>query len=187
MANDDSGCASAIIVFVLLILGVAWGAYSYADQLGWISHDVESTITIDANWIPGEVKSCVSYPLTGEAAKELKSTAGDVTTYISCDSGPEHRVSARFVGRVEQPQIDAAYWRCFRRTALFECFQTGIEPRRVTEPTATPTSLGNCSNGETRPFPEGNGTLVCKDGRWTLTAGATRQIGNKTFRWDGIA
>lgn len=181
MANENSGCAALLIVAIV----AAVGGYDYLNEHGWISHDKESSITAQANWIPGESKDCASYPLDEQTATSLHLEAGYVMQNVTCDDGPSHRMSVRFFGRVTQPEYSVAHWKCIRREQSFDCYQTGGDSiRRTVAPVAPEATTKPCSPGATQPY--GDSRLVCTDsGTWELSIGALQRVGDKTYRWDG--
>jgi len=112
---------------------VAIGPASWADVYdgvmpdGYARHSVETSITVDENWIVGETKDCKSYPLIPVVAKFVGNEPGYAAASFHCDEGPTHTVTVNLYGRLNQPEHTTAYWSCTRESESFTCRQTGTE------------------------------------------------------------
>jgi len=122
------------VVIGFLVLFPYWLYLSFAndpwvpseiDSTGFVSHTVQSTITAQANWMIGESKDCISYPLDADTARTLDKQAGYAFSGVQCDKGPVHSIAIRFWGAENQPENKVAYWNCKRTTDSFICEQTG--------------------------------------------------------------
>jgi hypothetical protein len=110
------------------------GPASWADveddwnaPVGYSQHSVETSISMDGNWIVGETKECKSYPLSPMVAKFVGDEPGYAAGYFHCDDGPTHKLKVTFYGRYNQPEHQVAYWNCTRESDKFTCRQTGAE------------------------------------------------------------
>jgi hypothetical protein len=82
------------------VLVVGWIAFQSLDQVGLDSHMVQSLIEFDGNWMEGETRACVSYPLSPDNAGILKRKPCSVAYSVTCDvSGKDHVVKIEFWGR----------------------------------------------------------------------------------------
>jgi hypothetical protein len=104
-----------------------YGIYLAADESGYISHSVESTVTARQDWLVGETKECFSPVLDWNTALRIGKKTGNSTTSFHCDDGPEHIINVTFFGNPLQPEHKVALWRCKRETDGFTCHQTGAE------------------------------------------------------------
>jgi hypothetical protein len=126
---------------ILVLIVVRWFAPVYGGPASWddvadwimpdgyIRHSVETSISVQDNWIVGETKACKSYPLIPEIASHLNhpTEPGYAAAPFNCDNGPTHTVTVNLYGRLNQPEHRTAYWRCTRDPAAFTCRQTGAE------------------------------------------------------------
>jgi hypothetical protein len=114
------------IVAILAVLGsMIFGARDAADEAGWISHSRDTTITAQSDWLVGESKVCVSFPLDEEFAKLVDAEKGSVVQNINCDRGPDHKISITFWGRIVRTDRRAASgvsWRCVKKSDSFTCY-----------------------------------------------------------------
>jgi hypothetical protein len=96
---------------------------------GYVRHSVETSISVEENWIVGETKACKSYPLIPEIANHLNDPKepGYAAASFHCDDGPPHTVTVNLYGHLNQPEHRTAYWRCTRDPEAFTCRQTGAE------------------------------------------------------------
>jgi hypothetical protein len=96
---------------------------------GYMRHSVETSISVDKDWIVGETKECKSYPLIPAIASHLNDPkeAGYAAASFHCDDGPTHMVTVNLYGRMNQPEHRIAYWHCTREAQAFTCRQTGAE------------------------------------------------------------
>jgi hypothetical protein len=124
------GCLTMIILYALA--AVVYQGWLWTDRAGLRSHTVDSVITVQGDWIPGETKLCASAPMTGEEGRQAGKPTGYVFGRISCDNGPDHNVKIEFYGKEAQPKLTAsAYWSCTRNSIsmfndeAFTCKQTG--------------------------------------------------------------
>jgi hypothetical protein len=103
--------------------GIAAGAFllfratdSLLDSYGLMSHEVESTITAEPNWLVGEIKTCYSFDPEGV-------TLGR----IDCDTGhsgvSDRRMKITFYGREKQPEYEVVTWNCTRTEKSFTCLE----------------------------------------------------------------
>jgi hypothetical protein len=100
--------------------GIAAGAFllfratdSIQDSYGWMSHEVESTITAEPGWLVGEIKTCYSYI----------GPAGGAFDRIDCGKGADRRMKITFYGREKQPEYVAVTWNCTRTQNSFTCLE----------------------------------------------------------------
>jgi hypothetical protein len=119
--SEGLGC----IVVTVIVIAIVAGGYSQLDSIGWIQHHGDGVITVQGNWLVGEIKDCTSIPLGGESAKILDRPVGDVTWRIDCGDGPSHTMTITFYGKKEQPETAGVAWKCTRREDSFLCKQTG--------------------------------------------------------------
>jgi hypothetical protein len=81
-----------------------------------MSHEVESTITAEPNWLVGEIKTCYSFDPEGV-------TLGR----IDCDTGhsgvSDRRMKITFYGREKQPEYEVVTWNCTRTQDSFTCLE----------------------------------------------------------------
>ena len=120
------------IATIYAICAGVYSAWVWIDKAGYRTHNVESTITAQGNWIEGETKKCTSEPLAPPVARESGKPNGYVLEQIACDGGPEHNVKIQFYGQEAQPQLHwSAFWDCKRNSLswleenAFTCRQTG--------------------------------------------------------------
>jgi hypothetical protein len=95
------------------------------DSTGFASHQVQSTITAQSNWMVGESKNCTSSPLDADTAHAQGKQPGYAFLGVQCDSGPAHNIAITFWGAENQPDNKVAYWNCTRSADSFICKQTG--------------------------------------------------------------
>lgn len=116
------------VLFLALAIGrIQQNGFGDLDDLGWISHEAETAITVQQNWFTGEFKFCTSVP--NEAAIGDKKV-GYALDYVQCDNGSSHLLKVKFWGREHQPEYSLVYWKCIRRNENgFECFETGGLPK----------------------------------------------------------
>jgi hypothetical protein len=113
---------------ILCIVGYAiYGGYGWLDSIGWISHQEETVITARSDWLVGESKECWSATLGSDGAALAGKKVGYAMPAVSCDDGPEHKMTITFYGRVEQPDHNLVKWRCTKGMISFTCYQTGGE------------------------------------------------------------
>jgi hypothetical protein len=119
-----------VITLLVIVVWAATSGLDYLDHAGLDDHMVQSTIEFAGDWMQGETRSCISFPLTTEAASVLKKEPGSVTSAITCDSGKAHDVKIEFWGRTVQPRkTDGSSWKCTRNemtvltAAPFTCKQ----------------------------------------------------------------
>jgi hypothetical protein len=128
----------AVLLFLFVRVFVAdsdIGPASWADVADWIipdgysRHSVETSISVQDNWIVGETKACKSYPLIPEIARHLNDPKGPSYAAASfhCDDGPLHTVTVNLYGHLNQPEHRTAYWRCTREPDAFTCRETGAD------------------------------------------------------------
>jgi len=110
------------------------GPSSWADVADWImpdgyvQHSVETSISMQDDWIIGETKECVSAALDFRTAQHLGEEPGYVAPSIACDNkGTEHSVTVKLYRRLNQPEHFLVYWRCTRESESFICRQTGAD------------------------------------------------------------
>jgi hypothetical protein len=128
-----SPAASAFVwigaILLLLSLG-GWGGFDlfhWTPLLSYIPHTVESSITVDQDWLVGESKKCTSVIIPSVLANSIKMKAGYAVLSFHCDDGPFRDMKFRIFGRTEQPEHKVAKWRCTRESEGFTCRQTGAE------------------------------------------------------------
>jgi hypothetical protein len=96
---------------------------SCKDSIGWASHDVETTITAEANWLVGEIKTCNSY--IGQD--------GGAFDRIDCGKGSDRRMKITFYGRSKQPEYEIVTWKCTRTPNSFTCLElSGVKKQAGT-------------------------------------------------------
>jgi hypothetical protein len=131
MPQEETSSASDTVpgvvwfVAIVIILGIVSSAYSFVDGIGWISHTRETTITAEPNWLVGESKTCLSFPLDADEAKSWNSTKGDVTHRIGCDRGGEHLINVKFWGRLDRFEERSKFgvsWKCTKNNDSFTCY-----------------------------------------------------------------
>ena len=94
---------------------------------GYAKHSVETSISAQENWFVGETKECASAALDLRTAQHLGKEPGYVASSITCDKGPEHRVTLKLYGRLNQPEHFLIHWHCTRESDGFTCRQTGAD------------------------------------------------------------
>ena len=138
-----------MIGILTVVIGIVVGGYftyTFADNEGYISHTVETTITARSNWLVGESKDCWLAPNNYFAALAKKyggvvvdksgnviddSMAAYVMSSVDCDDGPQHKMKVVFYGRKFQDEYKIVTWRCtrnavsFLNNTAFTCYQTG--------------------------------------------------------------
>ena len=126
-----SGCLT-LLVFCVLFLYYLYFIFandpwvpSEIDSTGFVSHKIQSTITAQTNWMIGESKDCISYPLDADTARSFDKQAGYAFLSVECDKGPMHSIAITFWGAENQPENKVAYWNCKRTSDSFICKQTG--------------------------------------------------------------
>lgn len=112
---------------ILLLLAFRFELFHWTPVLSYIPHSVETSISVDENWIVGETKECKSYPLISRVAPHLGKEPGYAAGSLHCDDGPMHTVRVTFYGRLNQPEHKIAYWQCTRNPEAFTCRQTRAE------------------------------------------------------------
>jgi hypothetical protein len=112
-------------IFLVIILAAA--AYSAADESGYISHSVETSISAQENWLIGEAKECTSPVLNAKTAHYIGQEDGYVAVFVTCDNGPQHAIKVTFYGQLNQPDHKLITWRCTRESEGFTCKQKGSE------------------------------------------------------------
>ena len=119
--GDLRRSACKLAFFGLVIGGIIFALNGGLDSIGWVSHEENSTITAQANWLVGESKPCKSKP--------MDANIGYAMGYLECDDGPAHSVKITFYGRKDQPEYKEVFWVCTRNSflndAAFTCKQTG--------------------------------------------------------------
>ena len=132
--NEGSiGCLGGIAVLALCVYSLYFFSAdnprvpAEIDSSGYISHEVEATITAQSTWMVGESKECLSYPLDSQSARALGKEPGYAFHYVKCDEGPERKIRVRFYGAENQPGKFVAYWKCTRTSASFVCKQIGAD------------------------------------------------------------
>lgn len=121
---EQNGVLGSLVFFLFLAL-VVWGLRHVFDSTGYVSHDVHSTITAQSDWMVGESKDCMSFPLDADTARAQGKQAGYAFSYVNCDNGPEHNITITFWGAEYQPGKTEAEWNCKRTSDSFVCKQTG--------------------------------------------------------------
>ena len=111
----------------LILLAVAFGAWNGMNSSGWIPHTQVTTITAKANWLDGELKRCVSYPMDARTASAADKSSGYAVSKLYCDGGTDHQISVTFWGRLAQPEYDVVDWRCKRNSDSFTCYELSGE------------------------------------------------------------
>lgn len=88
-------------------------------------------ISARSDWLVGESKECWSATVNSDGAALLKKEVGYAMFSVSCDDGPEHKMTVTFYGRKVQTEYGAVGWRCTRKEGSFmsdnsfTCYQTG--------------------------------------------------------------
>jgi hypothetical protein len=95
------------------------------DSAGLIPHRVQSSITAQADWMVGEIKTCQTFPLGPMSAKQYGKNGGYAFQNVQCDSGPTHNMRIEFWGASNQSVNTVAEWNCTRTAESFVCRQTG--------------------------------------------------------------
>jgi hypothetical protein len=95
------------------------------DSAGLIPHRVQSSITAQADWMIGEIKSCQTFPLDPTSAKQYGNQVGYAFLNLQCDSGPTRNMRIEFWGASNQSGKTVAEWNCTRTVESFVCKQTG--------------------------------------------------------------
>ena len=95
------------------------------DSAGLIPHRVQSSITAQADWMVGEIKTCQTFPLDPMSAKQYGRNEGYAFQNVQCDSGPTHNMRIEFWGASNQSGKTVAKWNCTRTVESFVCKQTG--------------------------------------------------------------
>lgn len=116
-------------ILLLLLLG-GWGNFDlfhWTPLLSYIPHTVESSITVNQDWIVGESKECTSVIIPSVLANSINKKAGYAVLSFHCDDGPFRDMKVRIFGRTEQPEHKITKWNCTRESEEFTCRQTGAE------------------------------------------------------------
>lgn len=128
--SNGIGCVTLLVLYALCV-GVYQG-WLWLDREGYRSHTVNSTITAQENWMPGETKLCASAPFSREESTANGKPEGYVFERIACDDGPDHNVKIEFYGEESQLGVKySVYWSCTRNEIsafndnAFVCKQTG--------------------------------------------------------------
>jgi CHASE2 domain-containing sensor protein len=131
--NVKSPAASASVgigaILLLLLMG-GWGDFDlfhWTPLLSYIPHAVESSITVNQDWIVGESKECTSVIIPSVFANSINKKTGYAVLSFHCDDGPFRDMKVRIYGRTEQPEHKIAKWNCTRESEGFTCRQTGAE------------------------------------------------------------
>lgn len=123
--------------------------YRDFDSAGRISHQEESSISVDSSWLVGESKICESRPYPARPSVELDGgnhapsvasgggfSAGYAFAHLTCDRGPAHQMQITFWGRREQPEYESVSWKCTRGAGDFNCVEISgkLRPLQNTAP-----------------------------------------------------
>jgi len=114
-----------------MVIAGPYYMYKDVDKRGWIPHHETTRISVQDNWLTGEVKDCISYPLDYKDAHAIGKDEGFALASIKCDKGPEHNLKITFYGLSEQPLRGWVSWQCERRDDGFVCKQTGRSNRVI--------------------------------------------------------
>jgi hypothetical protein len=117
--------AFACLAVLLILFYIVCSGYEGLDSEGWLSHQVETTITLQGNWMEGESRLCIS-------------SVNKITDYalssLYCGEGDTHTMHVTFYGREKQPEYSDVFWRCVRELPssfndnTFTCYETGGLP-----------------------------------------------------------
>ena len=112
LLKDLRNLIAVVIIIVSLYYAFAGNPSvpMWLDAGGFISHNIESSITSDSGWINGEIKTCVSHPLDPDEALKAHKLPGYALMGVDCGSGQWHRMTIRFWGSERQPGRKAAFW-----------------------------------------------------------------------------
>jgi hypothetical protein len=125
MSDENSGLGC---LFILLMMGACgYWVYLWVDSQGYIQHSVETSISAKQEWLVGEMKDCLSFPLTPKNASVSHQQDGYVGDSLTCDDGPFHRITVKLYGQLEQPGRKVVTWHCTRESEGFTCRQTGAD------------------------------------------------------------
>jgi hypothetical protein len=94
---------------------------------GYFPHFVETEISVQPDWLVGEVKECSSPVLNRPIAHDLGKKNGYVAEVMYCDDGPKRAMNVTLFGRLEQPEHRWITWKCRRDATGFTCHQTGAK------------------------------------------------------------
>jgi hypothetical protein len=120
-----------MLVVCGVMAAVVAGRWALINQ-GITSHEADTLITAQSDWLPGESKDCRSEALDANAAAALHREQGYALYAIVCDDGPTHSMKVEFYGKAVQPEYRTVLWRCTRNKdsllgsdTEFTCKQTG--------------------------------------------------------------
>lgn len=111
---------------ILFLCALPFVIYSALDENGQISHSVETSISAKENWLVGESKDCTSPVVNAKTAQFIGQDEGYVAMFVTCDEGPQHTITVKFYGQMNQPAEKLITWRCTRETEGFTCKQKGV-------------------------------------------------------------
>ncbi len=121
--DDVLGCWA-----ILVLIGLAVGAYFFGREHGWFSHDVEAVITTKS-WSVGEYKTCAE-TIASETENEPHLDCSDGFT----DEAESKRFKVSFYGATYDTALDGKavfIWRCMKNAGTdpsFTCDQKMIVP-----------------------------------------------------------
>lgn len=119
------GSLLSIVLFLIFVCAIPYGIYSTMDEDGEISHTVETSISVQENWLIGESKECTSPVLDAKTAEYIHQESGYVASFVACDDGSQHAIKVKFYGQLNQPTHKLILWRCTRESEGFTCKQKG--------------------------------------------------------------
>lgn len=114
-------CALLVCGF---LLAVHFGIAALQDN-ALAPREVDTLITAQSDWLPGESKDCESPTLDADTAAKMHKPIGYALAVIACDDGPTHSMKIQFYGKAAQPGYKVVLWRCTRNDPECACKQTG--------------------------------------------------------------
>jgi hypothetical protein len=115
------------VVSVIFICGLAiWFIRTFcaeADNGGWITHNQDSTVYMDGDWMEGEYRVCSTIQFNPQnnavilpASRELSCIADAYKT-----DRPSHMQPVKFNGRLHRESPELLEWKCQRRSDSLKC------------------------------------------------------------------
>jgi hypothetical protein len=143
--DNALGCVTILVLYGLC--AAVYQGWLWLDRAGYRSHSVDTVITAQENWMPGESKSCTSIPLRREEARQAGKPNGYIFSRIACDDGPDHNVKVEFYGREAQPRLQySSFWTCVRKEVSIPMMRRSfvnnlVECRRDSQPICSRSEL----------------------------------------------
>lgn len=135
----------ALVMVPIVVVLIGFTAYESLDSAGWITHNHDTPVWIQGDWLVGEYRECDMQTATPVVegkqydADDLKSlprlfcarqphgfygwsemTDGDVNW--QANGGDFHTLSVSYFGRIARPDRWLISWRCQRKSESLVCY-----------------------------------------------------------------